>query len=80
MKAGLAKRLVGELVPYGISSMPVCKDQRSQGGLKWFDYVIHFGLSRVPRFGVGFDRAGEVSGLSFSPRRSHDRLSWQRLA
>jgi D-alanyl-D-alanine carboxypeptidase len=65
MKAGLAKRLAGELAPYGRPDRVVFKGRRSDAGLTWYDYLIRFGPGSQLKFAVGRDGAGKVASLSF---------------
>ena len=65
MKAGLAKRLMGEFAPYGSPTAFVFKGQRSESGLKWLDYVIHFGPGSMLKFAIGLDDADKVASVSF---------------
>jgi D-alanyl-D-alanine carboxypeptidase len=65
MRAGLAKRLMGEFATYGPPTAFIFKGQRSESGLKWFDYVIHFGPGSMLKFAIGVDDTGKVASFSF---------------
>lgn len=65
MQAGLAKRLAGEFAPYGAPTAFIFKGQRSDSGLKWFDYLIEFGPGSSLKFSIGFDDSGKIASLSF---------------
>jgi D-alanyl-D-alanine carboxypeptidase len=54
-----------EFAPYGPPTAFVFREQRSEAGKQWYDYVVHFGPGVSLKMAVGFDGAGKISGLSF---------------
>lgn len=64
MQAGLAKRLGDQLAGYGKPSAFVFRGRRSEGKLRWSDYVIYFGPGSRLNFSLGLDADGKVAALS----------------
>lgn len=65
LKAGLAKRLAGELGPYGHPAQFIFKGVRSENGFTYNDYVVRFGPGSMLKFSIGLDASGKVGSISF---------------
>ncbi|MGA8097423.1 MAG: serine hydrolase domain-containing protein [Candidatus Cybelea sp.] len=61
----LASSLALEFAPYGTPTAVVFRGERVESGQHWFDYVIHFGPGVSLKFGISYNDANQIAGLSF---------------
>lgn len=65
MKNGLASRLADRFSPFGPPTRFIYKGTRSEGNLRWQDYLIEFGPGSQLKFSVGLDEAAKIASISY---------------